>query len=94
MAHGPQTDHADLKTMCCPQRVSLTNAEYTIEDIESFKCLAYFTENSKAALGMKVVRVHNIASHNALTTHLHLVTKSRMRGTITPLPQYAFVAWC
>jgi len=29
-----------------------------------------------------------------LTTHLHLVARSRMHGTIPPLPQYAFVAWC
>jgi len=29
-----------------------------------------------------------------LTTHLHLVPRSRMRGTILPLPQYAFMAWC
>jgi hypothetical protein len=29
-----------------------------------------------------------------LTTHLHLVPKSRMRRAIPPLPQYAFMAWC
>jgi len=29
-----------------------------------------------------------------LTTHLHLVQGSRMRGDIPPLPQYAFMAWC
>jgi len=29
-----------------------------------------------------------------LTTHLHLVPRSRMRGTKPPLPQYAFMAWC
>jgi hypothetical protein len=29
-----------------------------------------------------------------LTTHLHLVPKSRMHGAIPPLPQYAFTAWC
>jgi hypothetical protein len=29
-----------------------------------------------------------------LTTHLHLVPKSRMRGAIPPLPQYAFMEWC
>jgi len=28
-----------------------------------------------------------------LTTHLHLVRRSRMRGAIPPLPQYAFMAW-
>jgi hypothetical protein len=28
-----------------------------------------------------------------LTTHLHLVPRSRMRGAIPPLPQYAFTAW-
>jgi hypothetical protein len=28
-----------------------------------------------------------------LTTHLHLVPRSRMRGTIPPLPQYVFMAW-
>jgi peptidoglycan/LPS O-acetylase OafA/YrhL len=28
-----------------------------------------------------------------LTTHLHLLTRSRMRGAILPLPQYAFMAW-
>jgi hypothetical protein len=29
-----------------------------------------------------------------LTTHLHLVPKSRMRGAILALPQYAFMACC
>jgi len=29
-----------------------------------------------------------------LTTHIHLVPGSRMRGAIPPLPQYAFMAWC
>jgi hypothetical protein len=29
-----------------------------------------------------------------LTTHLHLVPRSRMRGAIRPLPQYAFMACC
>jgi hypothetical protein len=29
-----------------------------------------------------------------LTTHLHLVLRSRTRATIPPLPQYAFLAWC
>jgi hypothetical protein len=29
-----------------------------------------------------------------LTTHIHLVPRSRMRGAIPPLPQYAFMAWC
>jgi len=29
-----------------------------------------------------------------LNTHLHLVPRSRMRGTIPPLPQHAFMAWC
>jgi hypothetical protein len=29
-----------------------------------------------------------------LTTHLHLVPMSRMRGAIPPLPQYLFLAWC
>jgi hypothetical protein len=29
-----------------------------------------------------------------MITHLHLVPKSRMRGAINPLPQYAFMAWC
>jgi hypothetical protein len=28
-----------------------------------------------------------------LTTHLHIVPRSRMRGAIPPL-QYAFMAWC
>jgi hypothetical protein len=26
--------------------------------------------------------------------HLHLMSRSRMRGATPPLPQYAFVAWC
>jgi len=26
-------------------------------------------------------------------THLHLVSRSRLRGAIHPLPQYAFMAW-
>jgi hypothetical protein len=29
-----------------------------------------------------------------LTTHLHLVPRSRMLGALPPLPQYAFLAWC
>jgi hypothetical protein len=29
-----------------------------------------------------------------LTTHLHLVPRSRIRGDILPLPQYAFLARC
>jgi hypothetical protein len=28
-----------------------------------------------------------------LITHLHLVSRSRMRGAIPPLPKYAFKAW-
>jgi hypothetical protein len=28
-----------------------------------------------------------------LTTHLHLVPRSRMRGAIHPVPQYTFMAW-
>jgi len=29
-----------------------------------------------------------------LTTRLNLVPRSRMRGAIPPLLQYAFVEWC
>jgi hypothetical protein len=29
-----------------------------------------------------------------LTTHLHLVPRSRMRGVTHPIPQYALMAWC
>jgi len=29
-----------------------------------------------------------------LTTHLHQVPRSIMRGVIPPLPQYAFIVWC
>jgi hypothetical protein len=29
-----------------------------------------------------------------LTTHLHLVPRSRVGGAIPPLPQYIFMAWC
>jgi hypothetical protein len=29
-----------------------------------------------------------------LTTHLHVMPRSRMRGAIPPLPQYVFMAWC
>jgi hypothetical protein len=29
-----------------------------------------------------------------LTTHLHVVPRSRMRGARPPLPQYVFIAWC
>jgi len=28
-----------------------------------------------------------------LTTHLHLVQRSRTRGAIPPLPLYVFIAW-
>jgi hypothetical protein len=29
-----------------------------------------------------------------LITHYHLVPRSRMRGAILSLPQYAFMEWC
>jgi hypothetical protein len=29
-----------------------------------------------------------------LTTHLHIVPRSRMCGAIPPFPQYVFLAWC
>jgi len=29
-----------------------------------------------------------------LTTDLHLVPRSRLRGAIPSLPQYVFIAWC
>jgi len=29
-----------------------------------------------------------------LTTHFHLVPRSRMPGAVPPLLQYAFMAWC
>jgi hypothetical protein len=29
-----------------------------------------------------------------LTTHLHLVPRSRIRGAISPFFKYAFMAWC
>jgi len=29
-----------------------------------------------------------------LTTHLYLMPRSRMAGTMNPLPQHAFMAWC
>jgi hypothetical protein len=29
-----------------------------------------------------------------LTTHLRLEPRSRMRGSIPPLPKYAFMSWC
>jgi len=29
-----------------------------------------------------------------LTTHLHLLPRSKISGTIPPLPQYVFMAWC
>jgi hypothetical protein len=29
-----------------------------------------------------------------LTTHLHLVRRSRMHGAVPPLLQYVFMAWC
>jgi hypothetical protein len=29
-----------------------------------------------------------------MTTYLHIVSRSRMRGAIPPLPQYAFMARC
>jgi hypothetical protein len=36
----------------------------------------------------------NVCRGVKLTTHLHLVLRSRMRGAIHPLPPYAFMAWC
>jgi hypothetical protein len=32
--------------------------------------------------------------YRLLADHYHLVPRSRMRGTLSPLPQYAFIAWC
>jgi hypothetical protein len=32
--------------------------------------------------------------HSHMTTQLHLAPRLRMRGTIPPLPQHVFVAWC
>jgi hypothetical protein len=29
-----------------------------------------------------------------LTSHLHLLPRSRMRGAIPPLPRYVFMVWC
>jgi len=29
-----------------------------------------------------------------LTTHIHLVPKSSVRGAVPPLSQCAFMAWC
>jgi len=29
-----------------------------------------------------------------LITHLHLVFKLRMHGTVSPLPKYVFMTWC
>jgi len=29
-----------------------------------------------------------------VTTHLHLSLRLRMRGTVSPLPQYTFTVWC
>jgi hypothetical protein len=34
------------------------------------------------------------AGNLKLTTYLHLAQRLRMRGSITPLPQYVFMAWC
>jgi hypothetical protein len=28
------------------------------------------------------------------TTHFHPLPRTRMRGAIAPVPQYAFMAWC
>jgi hypothetical protein len=35
-----------------------------------------------------------VAGGIKLSTHIHLVPRSRMRGAIPPLPQYAFIALC
>jgi len=35
----------------------------------------------------------NVCRGVKLTTHLHLVLRSRMRGAIIPLPQCVFMAW-
>jgi hypothetical protein len=41
------------------------------------------------ALSLGVKRQGHEANHS-----LPFVPRSRMRGTIPPLPQYAFLAWC
>jgi hypothetical protein len=29
-----------------------------------------------------------------LTTHIHIVPRSSMRGAVFPFPQYVFMKWC
>jgi hypothetical protein len=55
-----------------------------------------FTTASRSALGptQPPIRGGKNGRCVKLTTHLHLVPKSRMRGAIPPLPQYAVMAWC
>jgi len=62
-----------------------------------------FTTASRPALGPTQPRIQWVPGALPLgvkppgvnlTSHLHLVPRSRMRGAILPLPQYVFMAWC
>jgi hypothetical protein len=58
-----------------------------------------FTTVSKTALGPTQSPIQWVSGALSLgdvilTTHLHIVPKSRMRGAIPPLSQYVFMLWC
>jgi hypothetical protein len=62
-----------------------------------------FTTASRTALGPTQPPIQRVPGAHILavkrprreTDHsLHLVPRSRMRGVISPLPQYIFMAWC
>jgi hypothetical protein len=71
-----------------------------------FQCVQYpeqipqYLKNIDCVLIFLVKRIQNIqfqhvlTSGDLLTTHLHLVLRSRMHGAIPPLPQYALIACC
>jgi len=42
----------------------------------------------------RTLLLNNLYSLIEFLTHLHLVTSSKNEWNISPLPQYAFIAWC
>jgi len=68
--------------------------------IHCFNLLHPTTQNGKVESGPKLsglcfMHLNIVGIHTHTHTHtLHLVLSSRMLGTVPPLHQYVFIAWC